>query len=243
MLGLEAIGAGRGQYLHLLAHPVAAPALVEIGGELEIDVAQMGHVGDGVGELRLAQRPPRPVGEAMRLVEIVAGDARHQLVIGDGIAIAQNHGCDLGIDDGAGDDAGLVPADFNVLAGGMENLDHFFVRHQGEEGGEVHALGQRIDDERFVRACHLRDAELRIVGALAQEFGVDRHEWMLRHASAGVREILGRHDRLHGAWHFPAKCEAVRRRKCDKSKETSAFPDSIGTGQALDSADGWLCQG
>src|SRR5713226_3739915 len=34
--------------------------------------------------------------------------------------------------------------------------------------------------------------------------------------------------------HFPAKCEAVRRRKCDKSKESRACPDSNGTGHALE---------
>src|SRR5712692_451469 len=33
--------------------------------------------------------------------------------------------------------------------------------------------------------------------------------------------------------HFPAKCEAVRHRKCDKSKESRACPDSNGTGHAL----------
>src|SRR5712692_688510 len=33
--------------------------------------------------------------------------------------------------------------------------------------------------------------------------------------------------------HFPAKCEAVRRRKCDKTKESRACPDSNGTGHAL----------
>ncbi len=81
MLGLEAIGVGGGEDPHLLLHPVAAAAPLEIGGELEIDIAQMGDVGDGIGELRLAQRPPRPVGKAVRLVEIIAGDALHQLVI------------------------------------------------------------------------------------------------------------------------------------------------------------------
>ena len=33
--------------------------------------------------------------------------------------------------------------------------------------------------------------------------------------------------------HFPAKCEAVRLRKCDKSKESRTCPDSTGTGHAL----------
>jgi hypothetical protein len=54
VLGLEAIGLGGGQHLHLLAHPFAAAALFQIGGELEVDVAQMRDVGDRVGELRLA---------------------------------------------------------------------------------------------------------------------------------------------------------------------------------------------
>ena len=75
------------------------PRFCEIGGELEIDVAQMRHVGERVGELRVAERPPRPVGEAVRLVERVAGDALDQLVVGDRIAIAEHHGGDLGVED------------------------------------------------------------------------------------------------------------------------------------------------
>ena len=46
----------------------------------------MGDVGDRVGELRLAERPARPIGEAVRFVERVAGDPLHELVVGDGAA-------------------------------------------------------------------------------------------------------------------------------------------------------------
>ncbi len=133
----------------------------------------------------------------MRLVEVVAGDALHELIIGDGIAVAQHHGRNLGVDDRGGDDAGLMPADFDVLAGGMEHLDHVRVRHQREEGSEIDAAGERIDDHRLVEARHLRDAKLWVIGALAQELRIDRHEGVPRHARAGVREFLGRRDRLH----------------------------------------------
>jgi hypothetical protein len=198
VLGLEAIGRGRGQHLHLLAHPVAAAASVEVGGELEVDVAQVGDVGNGVGELCLTQGPPRPIGKAVRLIEAVAGDALNELVIGDGIAIAQDHGRHLGINNRGWNDPGLVPAYFDVLTGGMEDLDDVLVRHQCKEGGEIDALGQRVDDDRLIGARHLCDAEPWIIRALAQKLGVYGHEGMVRHARTGVREAGGGRNRLHG---------------------------------------------
>ncbi len=46
--GMEVVGPGRGQHLHLLADPIAAAALLEIGIECREHVAQMGDVGDRV---------------------------------------------------------------------------------------------------------------------------------------------------------------------------------------------------
>src|SRR5262245_5995092 len=45
---------------------------------------------------------------------------------------------------------------------------------------------QRVDDHRLVDACHLQHAEFGIIGALAQELGVDRHERMPPKAAAGL---------------------------------------------------------
>ena len=98
----------RGQDLHLLADPVAAAALLEVGIERGEDVAQMGDVGHRVMNLLLGQRPARPVGEAVGLVGPVAGDALDQLVVGDGVAIAEHHGRDLGIEDRMRNDAGAM---------------------------------------------------------------------------------------------------------------------------------------
>ncbi len=66
-----------------------------------------------------------------------------------------------------------------------------------EEGGKIDALGERIDHHGLVEARHLHDAEHRVIGALAQEFGVDRHERVPREPGAGLGEFLGRRDRLH----------------------------------------------
>ena len=197
MLGLEPVGCGGGEDLHLLAHPVAASALLEVGGELDIDVAQVGDVGGRIGQLRLAQRPARPIGEAVRLVEAVAGDSLHELVVGDGIAVAQHHGRNLRVDDGGRDNAGFVPADFDILTGGVEDLGDVLVGHQGKKGSEIDTVGERVDDDRLLGARHLRHAEPGVVGAFAQEFGVDRYERMPGHARASIRESHGRRNRLH----------------------------------------------
>ena len=120
----------RGQDLHLLADPVAAAALLEVGVERGEHVAQMRDVGDRVVDLLLGQRPPRPVGETVGLVRPMAGDALDQLVVGDAVAIAEHHGRDLGIEDRVRDDAGAVPDDLDVLARGVEDLQHLLVGHQ-----------------------------------------------------------------------------------------------------------------
>ena len=135
----------------------------------------------------------------MRLVEHVAGDALHELVVGNGIAIAQNHGGDLRVEDRMRDQAGPVPDDFNVLARGVKDFHDALVRHQGEEGREVEAGRERIDHHRFVGARHLRDAELRVIGRFPQELGVDGHEGMPRQALASFRQFLGRGDGMRHA--------------------------------------------
>ena len=138
--GVEVVGLRRGQDFHFLADPFAAAALLEIGVEGREHVAQMGDVGDRIVHLLGGQRPARPVGKAVGLVRPVAGDALDQLVIGNAIAIAEHHGRHLGVEDRVGNGAGLVPDDLDVLAGGVEDLQHRLVAHQIEERLEVEAL-------------------------------------------------------------------------------------------------------
>ena len=86
----------------------------------------------------------------------------------------------------------LVPDDLDVLAGGVEHLQHLLVAHQFEERLEVDARGQRVDHDRFVGARHLHDAEQGIVGRLAQEFGVDGDDRVLasRAQAAARSEVV-----------------------------------------------------
>ena len=162
----------------------------------------MRHVGQGIGDLRIAERPPRPVGEAVRLVERVAGDALHQLVIRDRIAIAENHGRHLGVDDRVRDCLGHVPDDFDVLPRGMKHLGNAFRRHQCKQRRKIEPGGQRVDDDSLFGGGHLRDAQQRVIGGLAQEFGIDRDERMLRHPPANRREGIRRGDQIHRAAHL-----------------------------------------
>ena len=157
----------------------------------------MRHVGDRVGDLRLGERTPRPVREAQRFVEVVAGDALHQLVVGNRVAIAKHHGGHLGVDQRRRNEAGGVPADLDVLAGGVEDLDDALIRHQVEQRLEVDAVGERVDHDGFVSAGDLRDAKLRVIGALAQELGINRHEWVALQAPADFSQGIGRCDQLH----------------------------------------------
>ena len=82
-----------------------------------------------------------------------------------------------------------VPDDFDVLAGGVEHLEHVLVRHQVEERLEIDAGRERIDHHRLVARRQLRHAEQRVVGGLAQEFGVDGDEGVARQPFAGRRPV------------------------------------------------------
>ena len=109
----------------------------------------------------------------MGLVGPVPGDALDQLVVGDAVAIAEHHGGHLGVEDRVRDDARAMHDDFDVLARGVEHLQHRLIGHQVEERFQVDAGGQRVDHDGFLRAGHLDHAEQGIIGRLTQKFGVD----------------------------------------------------------------------
>ena len=74
--------------------------------------------------------------------------------------------------------------DFQILPRRMEDLEHVRVAHQVEEGLQVQALGQRIDHRLDPRRRRLDQAQLRPIGGLAHEFGVDGDERLRRHLLA-----------------------------------------------------------
>ena len=66
--------------------------------------------------------------------------------------------------------------DFNVLACGMEDLQHPLIDHEVEEGLKVEPRREAVDQHLGAVRRHLDEAELRPKGLLAHELGVDRHK-------------------------------------------------------------------
>ena len=159
----------------------------------------MGNVGERVSELCLGERAARPVGEARGLVDPRLGEVVGELLVGDRIAESAHHCRDLRVEQRLRHEFAEIPDDLEVLARRVENLHHRAVRHQRHERGEVHALRERVDKDRLVRRGHLDQAELRIVGGLAQEFGVYRDEGVRSEAAARCGERIGRGDQVHEA--------------------------------------------
>ena len=77
-------------------------------------------------------------------------------------------------------------------------LTTLLVGHQGEQRRKIDAGRQRVDHDGLVGRGHLRHAEQRVVGGLAQELGIDGDERMPRHARANLGQFLGGGDQVHG---------------------------------------------
>ena len=122
-----------------------------------------------------------------------------------------------------------VPADFDVLARCVENLQHFLIIHQIEEGSEVDAGGDGVDHHCFIRAGDLDDAEDGVIGRLAQEFGIDGNEGITGEAGAGGRQFFGCRDRLHERLDSPAFRPGQSRLCLDKQGRACASPATFQT--------------
>ena len=157
----------------------------------------MGDVAQRVVDLRLGQRPARPVGEARALVDVGAGQLRDQRVVGDLLAEAAHHGRDLRVEERPRQLAQMVE-DLEILPGGVHHLEHALVGHHREQRPEIEARCQRVDRDRLLLARDLDQAELGEVGAVAHELGVDGDEALAAHAGAegGQRCVVG--DQRHG---------------------------------------------
>ena len=128
----------------------------------------------------------------------MAGDALDQLVIGDRFAIAEDHRRHLGVEDRMRQQAGAVPDDLDVLAGGVKNLQHALVGHQLEERGEVDAVGQRVDHDGLLGARQLCHAQQRVIGRLAKKFGIDGDGGVPAEPLAGGGQLWRLGNQLHG---------------------------------------------
>ena len=71
-------------------------------------------------------------------------------------------------------------------------------------------LGQRIDRRGLLGAGHLGQAQLGPVGALAHEFGVDRHELGVGQGLAEGGQVIGRGDELHSHRRIAGKAASAK---------------------------------
>jgi len=156
-------------------------------------------IGHRIGELPLGQRPLRPIGKARGFVDRGAGEAAGQRLIARRIAEAADHCRDLGVEERRRHRPGKIVEDFDVLAGGVEDLEHAWIGHQLEERRELHPRRQRIDRHRLLRPAELDEAELRPIGLVAHELGVHGDEGRPGLAAAESGKCGGVGDQGHGA--------------------------------------------
>ena len=157
----------------------------------------MGDVAQGIGDLPFAQRSATPVGEAARLVDARLGELGGERFVGRRFAVAAHHGGDLGVEQRHRHLAHAQVEDFQVLTGGVEDLEDLLVGHQLVERRQINTVRQRIDRCGFVGPRHLGQAEPGPVGAFPHELGIDRDEFGVGQGLAESRQIVGRGNQFH----------------------------------------------
>ena len=131
---------------------------------------QVAYVIERVFDLLGGQRAARPVSARVGLGELLSQESAHSFRVADLGGQAGESGGDLGVKHRP-HQARERQQHLEVLAGGMHDLD--------DAGGGQHArqrrqIGERerIDAHGVVRRRQLHEAQLRAIGALAQELGV-----------------------------------------------------------------------
>ena len=157
----------------------------------------MRHIAKGIGQLAVAQGPPRPIGEARAFVDLDPDDGLNQAVIADGVAETADHARDLGVEDRRWHGAAEMDENLNILSRGVEDFQDLWRRHQGEHRRQIDAVRQRVDQHRVVRAGDLQQAEFRIVGVLAHKLGIDRDIARGHGLGAELFQRRGGRDNLH----------------------------------------------
>ena len=150
----------------------------------------MGDVGDRIVDLALVERAAAPVGEARALVEAVAEQALDQVRIADLLAVPERHRRDLRVEQRVGHLAGQIVDDLEVLAAGVEDLEHLLVLHEQVEQRLEVDIRLGIDRRRFVGARDLDQAEVGPIGVLAHELGVHGDEGLLGEAVDEGLEVV-----------------------------------------------------
>ena len=131
----------------------------------------MAHVVERVFLLRGGQRAPRPVGARVRLGQVDAEQAAHELRVTHLRRMAGERGGDLRVEHRLHQPDGREQH-LEVLACGMHDLHDAGRGEQRHEGGEVR-YRQRVDAYGRIAVGDLHQAQLGPVGLFAHELGVE----------------------------------------------------------------------
>ena len=151
-------------------HCQPAPGL-EVGDQLLVDLQQVLDVAGGVGELVVVERPGQPVGQAVALGQPDAQDALVEARPTTAWTCPTNPAAIWVSNRWAGTGAAGQLEHLEVLVGGVQHGHAVAVEDLGQRGD---VDGQRVDQGQPVAPGHLHQGQLREVGALAVELGVDR---------------------------------------------------------------------
>ena len=170
--------------------PGEAVAKPELVLEALTEGEEVFDVGGGVGELGAGKGSAHPVAPGLPLVEAEAEEGPDEDVIGGGIALADEAGGDLDVEDVGGEGAGGVPAEAGFLVAGVDDEGDGGVGGEAPEGREV-GEGEGVDDRDVAGGGDLDQGEFGAVGAFADELRVDGEE-------AGVLDVVA--EAVEGVW-------------------------------------------
>ena len=177
ILGREGEAGRVGEALHFLVEPEAAAIAAQFFDHSRKDGRQMSDVADRIIDLALVERATAPVGKARALVERMAEHRFDQARIADLFSEPQSHRGDLRIEQRVGDLVGHVVDDLEILAPGVEDLEHVVVvDEQVPQRLKIETARLGIDRCRLVGRGDLEEAELRPIAVLAHELGIDGDE-------------------------------------------------------------------
>lgn len=143
----------------------------------------------GVADLGLRQRTLQPVRAGFTLGQVDVQHLRNQARVAHGEAQVQVGSGQLGIEQRRRQAAGQAQQDFEVLAAGMQHLEHSRVFQQCGQGLPV-VDGQRVNQVGAHAVANLQQACNRIEGVDPHEFCVEGDERQLLPLGAKLTEAI-----------------------------------------------------
>ena len=169
--------------------PCSAAEFLETGAHRAPDAGQVAHIVEGVGDLLGIEGAGRPVGQGLGLGQVHVAEVLNKGAVADLIAVGNERGGHLRVEDGAGKGAAPLLEHFHVLRTGVEDLGDGGVLEKSHQGLHIlHAEG--IDRYLLVVGAKLHEAQTRPIGLLAQELGVDGQDLAALGAGAKIAELL-----------------------------------------------------